>query len=64
MQDARQIGQVLAPVTTHLLPMMDRGGAGRYPSLALGDLSRICLGILLPFLQVLLGVFQVSFSLA
>src|SRR5688572_15793107 len=55
---------LLPPGPAHLLTVMDRGGTGRYPSLALGDLSRVCLGVLLQCLQVLLGLFQVSFSLA
>jgi hypothetical protein len=54
---------MLAPVTAHFLPMMERGGTSRYPSLALGDLSRGSLGLLLPCLQVLRGLFQVSLGL-
>jgi hypothetical protein len=35
MQDARHIGQVLPPSTSHLLPVLDRGGTGCYPGLGL-----------------------------
>ena len=64
MQETRQIGQVLAPGTAHLLPVIDRGGTGYYPGLSLGDLGRSCLVILRQFLQALLGLFQVPFGLA
>ena len=64
MQDARHIGQVLPPGTAHLLPVIDRGGPGRYPGLGLGDLGRVCLDDLLSFLQALLGVFELPFGLA
>ena len=64
MQDARHIGQVLPPRTAHLLPGMDRGGTGRYPALGLCDVNRVCLSILLSFLQALLGLFEIPLGLA
>jgi hypothetical protein len=62
MQDARHIRQVLPPGTAHLLPVMDRGGTGCYPALGLGDLGRVCLDVLLSFLEALLGLFQLPFG--
>ena len=50
--------QVLPPGTTHLLPVLDRSGTGGYPALGLGDLGRLCLGMLLQFLQMLLSLFE------
>jgi hypothetical protein len=63
MQDARHIGQVLPPGTAHRLPVMGRGSTGSYPDLGLGDLGRLCLAILLQFLQTLLGLFQLPLGL-
>src|SRR5574341_1382243 len=64
MQDAGQIGQALPPATAHLLPVMERGGTGRYLALCLCDLDTVYLGVLLQRLQALLGVFEVPFGLA
>ena len=64
MQDAGQIGQALPPATAHLLPVMERGGTGRYPALGLCDLAPVYLDLLLQCLQVLLGSFEAPFGLA
>ena len=64
MQDARHIGQVLPPRTAHRLPVMDRGGTGRYPALGLCDLNRVCRSVLLSFRQALLGLFEIPFGVA
>ena len=45
------------------MPVVERGGAGCYPGLSLLDVATLCLGVLLPRLQALLGVFEVSFGL-
>ena len=60
----RQIGQMLPPALAHLLPVMDRGGAGGDPGLILGDLGRVCLDAVLRVVQVPLGSFRAPVWLA
>jgi hypothetical protein len=42
--------------------VVERGGAGCYPGLALLDVDTLCLGVLLRRLQALLGMFEVPFG--
>ena len=57
------MGEALPPSTAHLLPVVERGGAGCYPGLSLRDVDPLCLGVWLQRLQALRGVFEVPFGL-
>ena len=63
MHDTRQIGQMLLPGMADFLPVMERGGAGRYLSLGLSDEVKVCLALLLQGFQVLLGWFELLLDL-